>query len=301
MIADAPSATTPTDDETVAPVSVAVMGSCLTRDSFNRLFNPGYKAWYRTVLMQNQSSLISLMAEPSRITDDEIGDTNDYDRWNVQTDFSKSFLHDLPSVRPDYLILDFLGDMHFGCLDLGAGRIVTNNRWKLWPTPYYKALKASGDLKVFRIDRDPEAYFARWTEAFDRFVDHVKRVVPDTTVVVHRGRDTAGSGCPTRRPWPSRSTDGLCRWTSPRINALWARLDDYATSSTGWQSIDLTRHEYPTYDGHPWGPYYVHYTMDYYADFLRSLERDPPALGARGSGALSHRHAPLDRCASGAN
>ena len=58
----------------------------------------------------------------------------------------------------------------------------------------------------------------------------------------------------------------------PRINALWARLDDYATSSPpGWQSIDLTGREYPTFDGHPWGPYYVHYTMDYYADFLRSL------------------------------
>ena len=250
------------------------MGSCVTRDNFNSRFNPGYKAMYETVLMQNQSSVISLMSEGFSLTDDEIGPGTDYDRWNVVTDLDKSFLVGLGELQPDYLLLDFFGDVHFGVVEVGDGRWVTNNRWKLWPTPYYRALKESGPLRTLSLDRDTEAYLELWRDAFDRFAAHVRRVAPDTVVVVHHGQNAstllrAGD----RKPVPLQENSKLAKIDVARYNRLWKQLDEYASAATGFASIDLTSRDYPTVADHPWGAYYVHYTMEYYADFLAALNR----------------------------
>src|SRR4051812_43355582 len=140
------------------PISVAVLGSCITRDNFNSRFNPGYKRWYRTVLMQNQSSLISVMSAPTPISEQQIGDGTDYDRWNVRTDFSKEFLDELPKLAPDYLILDFFGDIHFGVLEGAPGPWGTDNRWKLWPTPFYQAPPPPGPPRPLRTEPATAAY-----------------------------------------------------------------------------------------------------------------------------------------------
>ncbi len=256
------------------PVRVAVMGSCVTRDNFNSRFNPGYKSMYQTVLMQNQSSVISLMSPGFDLTDDEIGPANDYDRWNVVTDVTKSFLADLGDLQPDYLLLDFFGDVHFGVLEVGEGRWVTNNRWKLWPTPFYASLKESGPLRTLSLDRDTDVYLDLWRESFDRFAAHVKRVAPRTVVVVHHGQNASTLvRSADSKPVPLQQNSNLARIDIARYNRLWKELDDYATASTGFASIDLTGHPYSTPSDHPWGPYYVHYTMDYYADFLTALNR----------------------------
>jgi hypothetical protein len=253
-------------------LKVAVMGSCITRDNFNSRFNPDYKQAYECVLMQNQSSVISLMSEGFELTDEQLGPSSDYDRWNVTTDLSKEFLVRIGELAPDYLILDFFGDVHFGCLELGDGRYITNNRWKLWPTPYYRELQASRPPRELRIERDTEEYLALWRDAFDRLVAHVRRVSPDTTVVVHRGHNTDLLQLPGADAPVSLSSSGKIRPVDvPLLNRLWARLDDYAVSSTGFDAIDLTQREWPTSANHPWGPFYVHYSMDYYAEFLASL------------------------------
>ncbi|NGY75602.1 hypothetical protein F6Y02_02125 [Bacillus megaterium] len=71
------------------------MGSCVTRDNFNNKFNPEYKKSYECVSLQNQSSIISLMADPLMFPQDKIDHLNDWDTWNVKTDFQKQFLEDL--------------------------------------------------------------------------------------------------------------------------------------------------------------------------------------------------------------
>jgi hypothetical protein len=253
-------------------ISVAVLGSCISRDNFNSRFNPEYKQAYECVLMQNQSSLISLMSKGFELSDEQLGDGNDYDRWNVTTDLSKEFLDRIGELAPDYLILDFFGDVHFGCLDLGDGRYITNNRWKLWPTPYYRELEAAGPPRSLRLDQDTDEYLRLWRDAYDRLVQHLQRVAPDTTVVVHRGHNTDLLALPDADAPVSLSGSGrLQRLDVPLLNRLWAQLDDYAVSSTGFDQIDLTGKDYPTSPEHPWGPYYVHYSMDYYADFLAAL------------------------------
>jgi hypothetical protein len=256
------------------PISIAVMGSCVTRDNFNSRFNPGYKRMYNTVLMQNQSSMISLMSPPVPISEAEIGPGTAYDQWNVATDFSKEFLVELERLQPRYLILDFFGDVHFGVLEIADGQWVTNNRWKLWKTPYYVRRKEAGEQRTLTLQDDTETYLTLWRDAFDRFAEHVKRVAADTQVVVHRGRNASKivlSG--ETEPVPLLSNSRLAKIDIARYNELWSLLDDYACAVPGYATIDVTASDYPTFSEHPWGPYFVHYTLDYYADFLTSLNR----------------------------
>lgn len=130
------------------PVRVAILGSCISRDVFNTQFNSGYKDMWHCDLMQNQSSLISIMSPELPIPEDQFGDhMSDYQKGQVRSDTSKAFLEQLRQLRPDYLILDFFGDVHFGVLEAAPGQYVTNNRWMLHQTQWYAARKAAGDLR----------------------------------------------------------------------------------------------------------------------------------------------------------
>jgi hypothetical protein len=98
---------------------------------------------------------------------------------------------------------------------------------------------------------------------------------------------------------PLRSYKKGVRIDVPLANALWRRLDDHATSTYGWDAIDLRDEGYLTCADHPWGPFYVHYTLDYYHRFLAELDlidlRDrlsPADLErVRGIAAAGHEHA----------
>ncbi|MBM7797190.1 CDP-glycerol glycerophosphotransferase (TagB/SpsB family) [Microlunatus panaciterrae] len=259
---------------TEEPARIAVLGSCITRDSFNSRFNPRYKDFYVCPLIQNQTSIISLMSEPMTLGDDQYGGMTAYDQWNVRTDLNKEFLAKVVDLAPDYLILDFFADIHFGCLQLPDGRYITNNRWKLWQTGFHRELKATDQLAELKLQSDPEAYLELWKASFDRLVGYLRENLPQTAVIVHRGRNTGS----LQLPGQSETVDlqqhrKISKLNVPLANALWATLDDYAVNSTGFDVIDLTRREYPTFDGHPWGPFYVHYTLDYYSDFLTALHK----------------------------
>lgn len=260
------------------PIEVAVLGSCITRDNFNSRFNPGYKRYYTCPLVQNQSSLIAMMSQPVELDGDPAtqpaGELSDYDRWNVRTDLTKEFLTEVADLQPAYLILDFFGDIHFGCIRLGDGRYLTNNRWKLWKTDLYRELKESAGFTRLRIQDDTEEYLALWKDAFDRFYDFFRSQLPNTTLVLHRGFNTDRIVV-ADRPEPMRlqKYKKLSKLDVPESNRLWAALDDYAQERSGCEVIDLTHRGFTSFPEHPWGPFYVHYTMDYYHQFLAELHK----------------------------
>ncbi|WP_262850193.1 DUF6270 domain-containing protein [Mumia quercus] len=268
-------------DSTSDPRSVAVFGSCITRDNFNTRFNPTYKASYRCDLMQNQMSVISLVSDPVTEAWEPTKAMSDYDLWNVRTEFDKSFLTGLVETRPDYLLLDFFGDAHFGVVRLDDGRFLTDNRWKVRHTDLYQRLREEGRLTPLRGVDDPDAYFALWTEALDTFAAQVRSTLPETRVVVHHGHHTDQLTVPDRpRPVSLRKHRNNVRIDVEAANALWRRMDRYAVDAFGAASIDLTGESFPTYDEHPWGPFYVHYRMDYYHRFLAELHKIVLADGA---------------------
>ena len=246
--------------------SVAVFGSCISRDNFNSRFNPAWRQWYDIAATANQSTMIALMEPPVDAAWAPVGDMSDYDRWNIGADLTRSPLGELAAAPPDYLVLDFFGDVHFGTLTLPDGQVVTDNRWKLHRTDLYAALSPEERAQTLRWQDDEEAYVAAWTAAMDRFAAYLAEHAPATRVIVHHGFDVEqvapAEGFPNAR-------DG--QKAIQRANAMWQRLNTLAAERHGWRSIDLRDEWYPTAEDHPWGPSPVHYQLDYYPRFLAEL------------------------------
>ncbi|MDN5894296.1 MAG: DUF6270 domain-containing protein [Nocardioides sp.] len=252
-----------------------MLGSCATRDNFNRRFNPTYRESFECPLAQNQTSIISLMSPP--VLDDwsPTGEMSDYDRWNVRTDLTRSFLEDLADLQPDYVIVDFFADIHFGVVRLPDGRYVTDNRWKVKHTDWYQEKTASGSFDRITLFGHTEDYLELWKDAFDRFVAFVRRRTPRTRVIVHRGYNTNLVRIP-ERPVPMRlrkRRPNISKLDVARANNLWGILDDYAVAVADAAVIDLTDEEWTTYEDHPWGPFYVHFPPEYNHRFLAELHK----------------------------
>lgn len=256
----------------MSPRRVAVCGSCITRDNFNSTFNPEYRRWFSVVAQANQSSMIALMSPPVEPEVTEADGLSPYDTWNVRSDLSRAFLTEVVEADPDYLILDFFGDLHFGVRMLPDGRFVTDNSWKLHQTAQYARWNSEGAPVLAKVLDDPEAYFALWTEAMDRFAAYVSEHLPRTTVIVHRGFYTGKvvTG-PSGRPRSLRRYARLAPFKVRELNKIWARMDDYAIAQYGWASIDLRGDRYTSTADHPWGAFWVHYSRDYYPRFLGEL------------------------------
>ena len=252
--------------------TVAVAGSCVTRDNFNSTFNPDYKKWFQVSLSANQTSMIALMSPPIDVDWQPLREMSDYDRWNIKDDLSRQFLVDVAELQPRYLILDWFGDVHFGVARLPDGRYFTDNRWKIKTTDFYRDRLEAGELTRLHHLDDADGYFALWTEALDRFATQMAESCPSTRIIVHRGWNTDRCLVPGRaRPIALRKHKKVFPMDVAKANAFWARLDDHAVSTYGWEEIDLRDLEAPTYAAHPWGPFYVHYTPDYYHRFLAEL------------------------------
>ena len=102
-------------------------------------------------------------------------------------------------------------------------------------------------------------------------MSHLRTHLPDLQLVVHRGFNTNRVRVGDTRVVPLQPFARLLRLRVKELNEQWRRLDDYAVEAGGALEIDLTGGGYTSFDEHPWGPFYVHYTMDYYRDFLAEL------------------------------
>jgi hypothetical protein len=256
------------------PFIVAVAGSCPTRDNFNTRFNPGYRRWFRCRLSTNQTSVISQMSPPLDVKWQGLKEMNDYDVWNIDNDLNREFLPLVAELRPDYVILDFFADIHFGVVRTPDGRFATDNRWKLQKTDWYQEQLAAGALTRLSIQEDTEEYLELWRESMDRFAAYLAEHCPDTKVVVHRGWNTNLVRVPNRaKPIRMRKHKPIRAFDVALGNELWARLDDYCLDRFGWDAIDLRDEGFTSYPEHPWGTFWVHYEPEYYHRFLAELHK----------------------------
>ncbi|MCU5688561.1 MULTISPECIES: DUF6270 domain-containing protein [Bacillus cereus group] len=245
-------------------IKVAVLGSCVTRDNFNSKFNYDYKRYYECVLLQNQTSIISLMGKPVQLPSNKITELNQWDANDVRSDFEKSFLIQLKEKQPDYLIMDLFGDVFFGCIRL-ADTYVTNNYWKLGTTQFFKEIKKPTYLNIMT---QPEEYLLLWKNAINDLFETLREELPNCKIILHKARFTDiyyDKNNQLNKMNPSIDVKEL--------NKYWDTLDRYILEKFNVQFIDLNEKKYFSYEQHPWGVFGVHYEMNYYGDFLKSLHK----------------------------
>ena len=243
-----------------SPVAVAVLGSCVSRDLFNSRFNPHYKDLFDCVVLSNQTSLISLMSEPVDVPAERMADLDDYGRRELAREASRAVLAELVEKRPEYVLIDLFADVHFGCFAVD-GRYLTRNRWKVMNTSFYAEAQ-----RVDLLPEDRDAYLARWREAVDGFLAFMGRELPDTRLVLHRARNV------TQSIGADGELHSLGRQRALRdMNEWWDVLDGELASRGIDRVLDVFRPDLTSFQAHPWGPFAVHYTLDYHAEALSKL------------------------------
>ncbi|MFC8731644.1 DUF6270 domain-containing protein [Luteimicrobium sp. NPDC057192] len=242
----------------VLPIKVAVFGSCVSRDVFNRRFSPNYKDLFDCVLLSNQSTVVAQTSPPIDASTVDLSGIKDWEQKQVAADLTRSFVPSLREAQPEYVIVDFFGDVHFGCALLDDG-VVTRNRWKIVHTPYYK--------ETWRQDLPPDApeYMDRWLDASHRFADTIREAVPDAKIVLHEARNATHYRTDEGDLKPLHDVPKI-----RRMNERWARMNDHFRPLAD-HAVDVFTDETVSFAGHPWGKFPVHYELDYHARFLSRL------------------------------
>ena len=236
---------------------VAVAGSCLTRDNFNSRFNANHHEQYDVRASSNQSSMIALMSPPIHAAFEPLRPMNDYDLWNIRADLTREFLPRLAEAQPDLLLLDFQGDVRFGVARLPDGRYFTDHSWKTQHTDFYVRLAESGRSRCSSPRTIPIATSPygprRWTGSRRTSPRRARRRRSScTAATTPRGSWSRGEP----RPVPLHRDERFRGVDLAAADAWWARLDDYAVATFGWDQIDLRDLDPRPTAGIPWGAYY---------------------------------------------
>jgi len=242
-----------------AVTRVAVFGSCVSRDVFNRTFNPHYKDLFECVAVSNHVSLVSLMAEPVVFDADDLNGLEPRIKNQLANEFNRTFLQDLKRLQPDYLVVDLWADLIFGFASHNGGRI-TNNAWSTVKTNFY----LDAETNVFKIDQQTQTFMDEWKDAADRFFVFLAAAAPNTKVVLHSARNISG--------WIAK--DGNEETFSPwavSMNKYWDMMDSYLTARYVDRVIAIVTHKTKSFEDHPWGKFPVHYTFEYHPQFLSKL------------------------------
>ncbi|WP_284138999.1 DUF6270 domain-containing protein [Virgibacillus sp. LDC-1] len=241
--------------------TVSIIGSCITRDNFNGKFNPNHKMFFQCKTHQNQASFLSVMSQPFPLEVD-VSDKSHFDQKHIIKEFDKTFLEEIIRDNPDYLLIDFYGDVYYGVTEVHKGTYITSND-KFFNIPIMI------NKKAFTIKDD--IYFDIWKEKINVFFSWVSENLPNTKVILVKGRfsETLIDG---RNLNEVRKQSGMRTINIAEMNNLWDKLDTHVENKYKVDVIDLTE-QYNLSTNHPWGTFYVHYTMDYYRDFLNKMQR----------------------------
>lgn len=251
-------------------VSVAALGSCVSRDPFNTLFNPSYKDFFRVDAYQFQMSLISLMAPPISYQskdyqfESEISENSD---WHFRTELNKRFLNDLVAASPDYLILDFYTDILFGVVKVERS-YVSNKKNVFSKNKLWKSFKLGDEINV---QDDFDRYFRLFKQSVASFMKYKERHLPDTKIVVNKARFTNQYWDDVKKEIVTfgNKTPGHYE----RLNQYWNMLDDYVIQTYQTESLSFDKTYYADPHYRYGGLHTVHYKNNFYEDFQLKLLR----------------------------
>jgi hypothetical protein len=246
---------------------VAVIGSCPSRDCFNRLLAPDYRHHATIVDSAFQTAF------PSLIRRDHIGLAvpapnllRPQHQRPLAQDFHGGNLDRIITSRPDVLIVDLFADVHFGCVD-NAGRWITRNHMAFASLTHADSFFDRPGLRpAGRLRPSSTTYDEAFLTAAELFVARVRRDLPDAVIVLnqarraHRYRLTSGATAPFNQP--------------ERIdahNAAWLRADSLFAGLANPLVLSYPPETFLGSVSHPWGLHPVHYTDDFYRAFWRQL------------------------------
>ena len=247
-------------------INIGIMGSCVSRDSFNSNFNKNYSDFFNIKLSAGRISLISLMSKPLFVDDTKINilpksKENIFRMKCLKTDFEKKVLEDLINTDIEYLIIDNYFEVVFGIIFLN-NQIITNNFWDIKDTEFAN----ENTFHTLQIFDNPKEYFNLWVDSCNKFFKYMKKYCPEIKIILN----------PVKLAFHAINSDGTIdknRYLdkATEFNKYLSMLDTYIV-----ENFDVyIMKDYDNLladDNHLWGSGEVHFQKDYYTKFLENLK-----------------------------
>jgi hypothetical protein len=240
-------------------VSVAIFGSCVSRDLFeDPVLRPDVG------LYASRSSVISAVAPFVSIEPERVALASAWQRRCVLADIQKTFFASLAEARPDWLVIDLV-DERFDLLS-GAASFVTRS------SAFHEAgLDGADGLDFEFVRRRSPRGHALFERAAGAFAARVMEVVPPERVVLHRALWCTRYRCDDEVVAFPEARLEVCRGQNAMLNHGYVLL---AEAFGGAGTIELDPDVHLADAAHRWGLEPYHYEPaynDYAAGLLRSL------------------------------
>jgi len=241
-------------------MEIIILGSCTTRDAFNNDIVANLDTFITVRRLFARTSLISLNSPPLNIDISEITGISPFECRYVLDDVNKEFIKYINSrdCSNNYLVLDFIDE-----------RMDLLQRNQHFITLSYEYLKSglSKRLKGSRLPRLKSSTTSLWKSSCLQVIETIKNIFPPERVILHKvfWLDTYRNG-DTIKKFPGK------RKIANYNNLLKEYYQFFEDSFPDIKIVDLSDKGYRADKNHKWGLQPFHYEVDYYVDFVKSLE-----------------------------
>lgn len=250
-------------------IKIGIIGSCITRDVFNSRHVKNWKEFFDVTAYQSQITLPSLMSTEVKYNQSNAVYKNmdNFSINQINTELNKSILSDLIESQPDYLLIDFYGDLFFGVVQAKNGGYITNKKWMFSRTNIFNENIESGI--TLNVEKNLSAYFELWCESIKKFFVFLDTYLPNTKVVIHHSKFVDVYEDENYLKSVGEAI-GVHKDTH-FLNSVWGKLTNYLNNNYQVKIIDQTEKDYKINPKHIWGIHYVHFENEYYIDFKNKL------------------------------
>lgn len=248
--------------------NIAIYGSCCTKDPFTSLFNEDYKKDYVAKINDQRHSLISTMQEKENVDNSLLNITPEYGGSQFITkclieDFNRNFIFQIIENEIDYLVMDVFFEVDKGILYYNNGKIMTNAKG-FEDTEYYNMID---NIKILTPVDNFEEYFNIWTEYCNLFFDFLDSYCPNIKIVLSeiRLKDIVLRENGTYYI-EKRFTDNASIY-----NPILIKLENYIKENFNISVVSFDDNTL-CIENHVWGKHFVHYSDEYYSNFLKKFK-----------------------------
>lgn len=251
---------------------VAVVGSCVSRDPFNREFAPAYKSRAELVASVFQSAVPSLVRRSvvRAPIPDEVPDRY---RRILAAEFSGQNMEALLSPKPDVVVFDNYADIHFGVTTLDSQHVTRNHMAFTSPDAADRYFQDSGkafpERARFESEDEPaQGYYQLAQQSLEYLLEQLRARNPRARLILNPARFAT--------TYVTRGQDEAAFANSSRLdqkNGHWQRMDDLFETTSGCERLSYPASVFVGDEEHSWGLNPVHYTQSFYDHFWREMAR----------------------------
>lgn len=251
--------------------TIAVVGSCVSRDVFNSRFIEGYKNLVNVGETIYQSALPSLVRSKNVDYEEPQGIQEQF-RSNIEAEYTGANFDRLVTSRPDFVLFDLFSDVHFGVTRKLGGYVTRNhmafNSLRDADRFYDDASANSLDRMRFEARTSiAHTYEAAAAHALGVVAKTIKQELPDTKVILNSARFATAH---TNQDGSVADFSNAERLAEKNKN--WDAADKLFLSDIDAQQITHPSKNFVGSFDHPWGLHPVHYTQPYYDELWRQIK-----------------------------